>query len=232
MKEAFQLWRKSFPDLLKWVVIPAIALGWILGYGGQQIDTSGHDLAIFLAFIFFSVVIAHITHAHRSGLSITNPYTSVLPLLLPALGFWILYTTIVFLGFLLFLIPGIIWGVTFFWGDEFVVAYRMSPAQALQTSRRLVKGRWWRVLFFQWRAGLLTGVLFLGLFVPLVIFMMLFQPFHMEGNVPNALVTAYYAGVIATVYGFGHCFQVNHLHQLLSETSELNAEILTRMKRQ
>ena len=225
MKEAFQLWIKALPDLTRWVIAPVTLLAVILGYTRPRIEPAGTDLVLFIGFIFFSVVTAQITHSHRSGLSLGSPYVAALPRLLPIIVFWLLYMIITSVGFLLLLIPGIIWSVTLFWGDEFVVLHRMSPAQALRMSRRLVKGRWWRVLLFQWRAGLITGgvfVIFMVLFVFLMIPLQTLQP---DAGSLLALAMGYFTFVLAGLYGYGHCLQVNYLYRLLSESPDLQKEI-------
>jgi uncharacterized membrane protein len=81
---------------------------------------------------------------------------------------WILYVLIVFAGTLLLIVPGIIWGIKFWFFDYFVVDKGLGPIGALKRSSAITRGVKWDLFgfFFVLGAINLLGALFLliGLF--------------------------------------------------------------------
>lgn len=71
-----------------------------------------------------------------------------------------LYGAIVFVGLLLFIVPGIIWGIQFMFYGYLVVDKGCGPIEALEKSSALTKGVRWELLGFYL---LLFGINFLGL---------------------------------------------------------------------
>ncbi len=61
---------------------------------------------------------------------------------------WLLQTLIVYFGLLLFIIPGIIWGLMFCMTLWLAVDYQLDPIAALSSSRFLTRGIRWRLLLF------------------------------------------------------------------------------------
>ena len=61
---------------------------------------------------------------------------------------WLLQTLIVYFGLVLFIIPGIIWGLMFCMTLWLVVDYQLDPIAALSSSRFLTRGIRWRLLLF------------------------------------------------------------------------------------
>jgi len=84
---------------------------------------------------------------------------------------WLIYSLIVFIGILLFIVPGIIWSIQFLFYPYFVVDKGLGPIQALKRSSILTKGIKWDLFVFSLMLlGInLLGALFLlvGLFVTL-----------------------------------------------------------------
>ena len=71
----------------------------------------------------------------------------------------ILYGLIVSVGFLLFIIPGIIWGIKFQYFAYAIIDKKLGPVEALKESSRITTGAKWDIFLF----GLLLGLLnFLG----------------------------------------------------------------------
>lgn len=91
------------------------------------------------------------------------------PLLFKYLGSSIFYQLIVLGGIILFIIPGIIWGIKFQFFSYFVVDQKVGPWKALKKSARITKGQKWNLFLFNLLSALinLVGVLFLlvGLWV-------------------------------------------------------------------
>jgi uncharacterized membrane protein len=53
---------------------------------------------------------------------------------------WVLYVLIVSVGLLLFIVPGVIWGLEFAFAGFLVVDQKLDPIQALRASRQLTDG--------------------------------------------------------------------------------------------
>ncbi len=84
------------------------------------------------------------------------------------LGTMILYSLICLGGFLLLIVPGIVWGVKFKLSLYFVVDKGLGPVAALKASSRTTMGAKWELLGFSILCGMinLLGIfcLFVGLF--------------------------------------------------------------------
>jgi len=80
----------------------------------------------------------------------------------------ILYNLIVLGGLILLIVPGIIWGIKFWFYDYFIVDKGLGPIEALKKSSAITKGAKWNLFIFFLLLGLinLVGVIFLlvGLF--------------------------------------------------------------------
>jgi uncharacterized membrane protein len=76
----------------------------------------------------------------------------------------ILYSLIVLAGFILFIVPGIIWSIKFQFFPYFIVDKKAGPVEALKKSAQLTQGAKWDVLGFNILIGLvvLAGFLCLG----------------------------------------------------------------------
>jgi len=89
-------------------------------------------------------------------------------ILLPFVAASILYGLIVFAGFILLVVPGIVWGVRFSLYPYFIVDRNMGPVQALKASAQATTGEKWHLFLFGILLGLinLAGALcfFIGLF--------------------------------------------------------------------
>ena len=76
---------------------------------------------------------------------------------------------IVFVGFILLIIPGIIWAVRLQFATYLIVDKNLGPIEALKTSWKLTHGNTWNLFFFGLLLGLINilGVLCLvvGLFI-------------------------------------------------------------------
>jgi uncharacterized membrane protein len=83
-------------------------------------------------------------------------------LLLKYIGATIAYAFVVYVGLFLFVIPGVIWTLKFFFTPWFVVDKGMGPISAMKASSRITAGKKWDLLGFL-AAG--YTVLFLGALV-------------------------------------------------------------------
>jgi uncharacterized membrane protein len=90
----------------------------------------------------------------------TDSLMSRMNVFLSYLGTSILYGLIVFVGFLLLIVPGIIWAIKFGFSFEFVVDKGYSPMDALRASSRATSGFKWTLFGL----GLASfGIIILGL---------------------------------------------------------------------
>ncbi len=87
------------------------------------------------------------------------------PLVLKYLGSSILYGLIVFAGTILLIVPGIIWGIKFWFYDYFIVDQGAGPVEALKKSSAATRGAKGKLFVFLIVLGLvnLLGLLCLGI---------------------------------------------------------------------
>lgn len=64
------------------------------------------------------------------------------------IGGLILYITIVLTGFLLLIIPGIIWGIQFQFFSYLIIDEKLNPLEALKKSSKITKGEKWHLFVF------------------------------------------------------------------------------------
>jgi len=103
-----------------------------------------------LASILFAIFISIISHVGAiyvidSEMSVKEVLKKSLPLFWKYLGFAILSGIIVGIGFVLFIVPGVILAVMLCFSMYVLVLEGVSPIGALKRSRELVKGFWWTV---------------------------------------------------------------------------------------
>ena len=86
----------------------------------------------------------------------------------PIVGVTLLSTFLIYLGFLLLVIPGIYLSIAYFMALPLVIDKGLSPWQALETSRKAVTHCWWRMLVMLLLAGMIVGFSALFLLIPLI----------------------------------------------------------------
>jgi hypothetical protein len=87
---------------------------------------------------------------------------------LPALGCALLVFLLTWAGVAALLLPGLYLWIAYTFAIQLVCDQGLSPWQAMETSRRAVKYKWWELLGIQLLVGLLTAVSALGLLIPLI----------------------------------------------------------------
>ncbi len=109
--------------------------------------------------------------------------------------FWIslLVGIITFLGFLLFIIPGIIFTIWFSLATYVLVAEGLTGTKALSRSKQLVSGNWWRV-FWRFLVIITVGAI---IFLPLIFIEKL-------ANIPDIASTIFLFlfMLFSAIYGF------------------------------
>lgn len=144
----------------------------ILGKSSQLI-VSILFLIISIIFVFFKIIID--LGFIRIGLNVFDNKNVQISNLFGEANLWwkylraqILSSLIIVFGFILLIIPGIIWSIRLQYFSYFIVDQGMGPVAALQESWRITRGNVWNLFLF----GLLTGlinlvgvlVLIIGLF--------------------------------------------------------------------
>lgn len=103
--------------------------------------------SLVLSLGFYGAVVGRINGvAQQQPLSLGEALLLGLRRLLPLLAVTILYMIILILGFLLLLIPGIIFGLSLMFSFYIVLLEGKGPLAGLAESHRLVWGNWWRTL--------------------------------------------------------------------------------------
>lgn len=130
--------------------------------------------------IWFSIVKVRVIAAryeNKDIASIGSYIHSDKKLILPVIGASILSGLAIFGGFILFIIPGIIFSIWFVFVMYSVVLDNQDSTSALGYSKSLVKGRWWATL---WRIVVPTAIFLVGTYL-------LQTPFAIILNVNNSI---------------------------------------------
>jgi uncharacterized membrane protein len=162
-----------------WFFIGAMLLTTLISfaiqYGTDRFGTEvpGVIVGFLVSFVLSTLLVSGILHfflkahddagnTHYRDLWHPKPFLNYL-------GTSILYTLMVFIGILLFIVPGIYLSLVFFMAAYVAVDRNMSPIAALKESARLTRGSRWKLLLFTLAAlGLIiigSIPLFLGLIV-------------------------------------------------------------------
>lgn len=77
----------------------------------------------------------------------------------------VLYSLIALAGFILLIVPGVIWSIKYHYYAYLIVEKNMKPIEALKESGRITMGNKWKILGFFFVIGLMNfvGVLALGI---------------------------------------------------------------------
>ncbi|MFA6919072.1 MAG: hypothetical protein WC244_03100 [Patescibacteria group bacterium] len=133
-----------FALLASLVVATKIALTWkiALGVVSGVLAVSGVLFAIFIS------VISNIGAVYivDSEMTVKEALKKSVSLFWKYLGWAILFGIIVMVGFLLFIVPGIIISIMFSLSALVLVLEGAGPIGALKRSKELVKGFWWTIL--------------------------------------------------------------------------------------
>lgn len=92
----------------------------------------------------------------------------------PFLAVLILYSIVVMAGLMLFVIPGIIWGLMFMWAPLLVIDKGLGPIEALKKSKSLTDGAKWDLFLYK---NLEFGVVYIASLT--IVGLILAMPFTM-----------------------------------------------------
>ncbi len=151
VRETFSIYRQNLGALLGSAIVVFLIVGllsalleatdsWVLILLAGAVRLAGHAL-----YVGFVVKLVQDVRDGRRDDSIGDLFSAAAPVILPLIGFGILYAIGVALGFLLLIVPGLILLTIWSVGSPVIVVERCGPIDAFGRSRRLVKGEGWAV---------------------------------------------------------------------------------------
>lgn len=106
--------------------------------------------------------IAIVKALDNRALTIKGAYSAALPFFLPYIGLTIVSGLVLMVGFILFIVPGIILSVWFAFAFLVLVLENTGIIDSMKRSREYVRGRWWAVfgrLMFMTLVAILWSIL-------------------------------------------------------------------------
>lgn len=187
-KEAIKYgWQKMKENFLFFAGLISIVVlaGFIFGFLEDAVGESSFSVSFILNIVNFVFNIVITIGATKIVLDVYDKGESSYSILLSEyrlffrfVAGYILYSLIVLAGFILFVIPGIIWAVKFSLWSYLIVDKNMGPIEALKASSKATDGNKWNLFSF----GILLGfinilgalALIIGLFATIPIVLMAF----------------------------------------------------------
>jgi len=155
LDDGFKLFRASLPRVIVLAFVGTLAgqLPNMLVTDPQSISAVSTTLllavlaSLLLSLGFYGAVVGRMNgEAQQQPLSAGDALALGLRRLLPLVAVTVLYMVIMMLGFLLLIIPGIIFGLSLMFSFYVVLLEGKGPLAGLAESHRLVWGNWWRTL--------------------------------------------------------------------------------------
>lgn len=116
-------------------------------------------LSVVLTVLSFLTPIALLLAVHDRTLRVATAYHHAFSFLYRYAGLALLVGLIVIIGFILFVIPGVVLSVYFVFASFVLVLENKGIRESMKISREYVRGRWWSVF---WRLTVLMVVLIAG----------------------------------------------------------------------
>lgn len=170
IRTGWGLWFRALPatarDLLPVAAIASLALC-ASGLSGAMHGTASGVSAAWLvgvlsvALVYGIALVGAILSEVYTGSIQSNPYLWTARRLVCWAVTWWLYVVIMYAGFILLVIPGLILGVRLFWADEYTLIHGSNPFRALKESWSLTKGQGWNTYGFQFLLGFVEWVVLL-----------------------------------------------------------------------
>jgi hypothetical protein len=161
IKNTWEIYKKNFWNYCGIILVPiginilALVIILISGVGGFYFWEAGGGFIFILIslIVYFTLIVSHmwgvtaLTYAvvsdHKIG--IFESFKKSKHLILSFFWIGILTTLAVSLGFILLIIPGIIFAIWFQFSTYILIKENKKGTQALSSSRKLVEGYWWSV---------------------------------------------------------------------------------------
>lgn len=154
-------WRKFAPFLA--VLIGILILRYFLGFAGlylnayTKLSSLAVDLTLALIFLILYLLglwttlsmikMSQDLHKNLPVPNFRDIYTSSKHYIIPTIFISILFGIILFLGSLLFLIPGVIFFVWYYYATYAIIFENQTNLNSLKTSKNLALGRWFSMAF-------------------------------------------------------------------------------------
>jgi len=174
---------------------------------GNRVD-SAHagayfGLVMLMSFVAFALWIGVIRKqddvaSGRNALDIREAFTGGLRFFLPAVGAGILYALIMMVGFVLLVVPGIIFSVSLSLSLFALVLDGAGVTGSLGRSRALVRGHWWRTATILTVAMLIYMAVYVGVMALLMLVLPVGNIFSVSTGsaAPNALIMLLFSLVL------------------------------------
>ena len=160
---------KAIVRIVALVLIPVIFLGAIVGgIAYMEQTTLAGVLAVILVLLaiyfftwMYSAAVYMLSLPEGHTIKAREAYVQTKSRVFSMLGTSILRMVIVFLGYILLVIPGVIFSIWFMMSQYLVVTEKLSPIAALKRARAFVKGHFWSVFLSMF----VFGIISLGVFL-------------------------------------------------------------------
>ncbi len=194
--------------------VDSTVLGTPVAEDPQPVETADVDAgadpgstvtALLLAFLFaFSIALTGVVLSQcYTGRVKGNPYFWTLKRLVPWAVTWSLIFLFTFLGFIAFIVPGIIIGLRLFWADELALIHGAGPIRALKESWQLTKNAAGAVFGFQFLAGLAMYPILLAAMVSIALITLPFELLSSFGTGGLADIVFTFIAVLILFISYG-----------------------------
>ena len=166
------------------------------------------DLVIYAVFGFGIAVTGVLLSSAHTGMDLGNPYLAAGRRLLPWMLVWIVVGFSSLIGFIFFVVPGIIISIRLFWADEFALIHSRRVFAAVRESWALTKGHVWEVFRFHMKVAVatmfVTVAAFMTIGIGLVVVSLWVPGVVSTGGGFALLMAAMYFVVLVVTYGAAH----------------------------
>lgn len=144
--------KKNFMFFLGFLIILFVAeivINWFFARTNFNATAQiGMTISLILSILIgFAVTKISLDAANNESLSLKN-INKVLPRFLDYFLVQILTSLIVSVGFVLLIVPGIIWSIQFSMAPYLIIEKKLNPIEAMRESSRITKGNKWRLFIF------------------------------------------------------------------------------------
>ncbi len=177
--KSIELYKQNINLFVKYMLILLIPTGSIAILGAIMGSTSqmvylygfGSTLAIYLLLITVGTVASmwismafirtiNAKYTNNTPGNIREELLSIKSLIIPAIATYLIMGLIVAGGFILFIIPGILFSIWFAFSIyNIAIEKNKDPIEALRKSKQLVQGRWWEVFWRILAPGLTFAII-------------------------------------------------------------------------
>ena len=152
-KDAFSIFSQNIVLFLGILLVPVVfsfVTGLFAPTAAEQSVGIGFSPAYMVMALLSGIVnvfmsIAIILAIQNNALTVMESYKQSMPFFLRYIGLSIVMSVLLFLGFLILIIPGIILSVWFAFSTFVLVVERAGIIDSIKKSREYVRGHWWAV---------------------------------------------------------------------------------------